>query len=163
MALAVSPADEARSFCQRAAVPHCPPVFMGAAAVAPWPARRGPRRRYCRGVLLVDADRFEVLVGDALDRLPAALGEMMENIVVVVEDAHPDEDLLGLYEGVPLTERENYGGLAMPDRVTVYRLAICAICDSEDDLLDEIMVTVVHEVAHHFGIDDETLHHLGWD
>ena len=114
-------------------------------------------------MLLVDADRFEVLVGDALDRLPAALGEMMENIVVVVEDAHPDEDLLGLYEGVPLTERENYGGLAMPDRVTVYRLAICAICDSEDDLLDEIMVTVVHEVAHHFGIDDETLHHLGWD
>ena len=102
-------------------------------------------------------------MGDALDRLPAALGEMMENIVVVVEDAHPDEDLLGLYEGVPLTERENYGGLAMPDRVTVYRLAICAICDSEDDLLDEIMVTVVHEVAHHFGIDDETLHHLGWD
>ena len=92
----------------------------------------------------------------------------MENVVVVVEDAHPDEELLGLYEGVPLTERGDYGVLAMPgptmpDRVTVYRLPICRICDSEDELLDEIMVTVVHEVAHHFGIDDDTLHELGWD
>ncbi len=112
---------------------------------------------------MIDAARFERLVGDALDSLPPALGEMMENIAVVVEDTHPDEDLLGLYEGVPLTEREDYGGLAMPDRVTVYRLAICAICDSEEELLDEITVTVVHEVAHHFGIDDDTLHDLGWD
>ncbi len=114
-------------------------------------------------VFLVDEVRFEQLVGDALDSLPPALGEMMENIVVVVEDVHPDEDLLGLYEGVPLTERDDYGGMAMPDRVTVYRLPICEICDNEDELLEEIMVTVVHEVAHHFGIDDETLHHLGWD
>ena len=114
-------------------------------------------------MFLIDASRFERLVGEALDSLPAALGEMMENIVVVVEDAHPDEDLLGLYEGVPLTEREDYGGLAMPDRVTVYRLPICAMCDSEEELIDEIGVTVVHEVAHHFGIDDDTLHQLGWD
>ena len=114
-------------------------------------------------MFLIDSVRFERLVGEALDSLPAALGEMMENIVVVVEDAHPDEDLLGLYEGVPLTEREDYGGLAMPDRVTVYRLPICAICDSEEELIDEIGVTVVHEVAHHFGIDDDTLHQLGWD
>ena len=64
---------------------------------------------------------------------------------------------------MPLTEREDYGGLAMPDRVTVYRLPVCQICDTEDELLEEIMVTVVHEVAHHFGIDDETLHELGWD
>ena len=112
---------------------------------------------------MIDAARFEHLVGQALDSLPPALGEMMENIVVVVEDAHPDEDLLGLYEGVPLTEREDYGGMAMPDRVTVYRLPICQICDREDELLDEVMVTVVHEVAHHFGIDDETLHQLDWD
>ncbi|MXW95456.1 MAG: metallopeptidase family protein [Acidimicrobiaceae bacterium] len=88
---------------------------------------------------------------------------MMENIVVVVEDAHPEEDLLGLYEGVPLTERDDYGGMTMPDRVTLYRLPICGVCDNEDELLDEIMVTVVHEVAHHFGIDDDTLHQLGWD
>lgn len=116
-----------------------------------------------RAVFLIDGARFEQLVGEALDALPAELGEMMENVVVVVEDAHRNEDLLGLYEGVPLTEREDYGGLAMPDRVTVYRLPICEICDSEDELLDEIMVTVVHEVAHHFGIGDETLHALGWD
>ena len=113
-------------------------------------------------MFLIDEARFEQLVGEALDALPPALGEMMENIVVVVEDAHPDEDLLGLYEGVPLTEREDYGGLAMPDKVSVYRLPICQICDTEDELLDEIMVTVVHEVAHHFGIDDDTLHQLGW-
>ena len=112
---------------------------------------------------MIDEVRFERLVGEALDSLPPELGEMMENVAVVVEDAHPDEDLLGLYEGVPLTERGDYGGMAMPDRVTVYRLPICAICDSEEELLDQITVTVVHEVAHHFGIDDDTLEDLGWD
>ena len=114
-------------------------------------------------MFVVGQARFERLVGDALDALPSALGDMMENIAVMVEDVHPEEDLLGLYEGVPLTERQDYGGLAMPDRVTLYRLAICALCDSEDDLREEITVTVVHEIAHHFGIDDDTLHELGWD
>ena len=112
---------------------------------------------------MIDEVRFERLVGEALDSLPPELGEMMENVAVVVEDVHADEDLLGLYEGVPLTERGDYGGMAMPDRVTVYRLPICAICDSEDELVDQITVTVVHEVAHHFGIDDDTLEELGWD
>ncbi len=112
---------------------------------------------------MIDEIRFERLVGEALDSLPSELGEMMENVAVVVEDVHPDEDLLGLYEGVPLTERGDYGAMAMPDRVTVYRLPICAICDSEEELLDQITVTVVHEVAHHFGIDDDTLEELGWD
>ncbi|MCY3616339.1 MAG: metallopeptidase family protein [Acidimicrobiaceae bacterium] len=112
---------------------------------------------------MIDEVRFERLVGEALDSLPPELGEMMENVAVVVEDAHPDEDLLGLYEGVPLTERGDYGGMAMPDRVTVYRLPICAVCDSEQELVDQITVTVVHEVAHHFGIDDDTLEELGWD
>ena len=117
---------------------------------------------YSQRVYLADTARFESLVADALDALPAALGDLMENVVVIVEDAHPEEDILGLYEGVPLTERDDYGGLAMPDRVTVYRLAICAICDSEEELRSEIAVTVVHEIAHHFGIDDDTLHALGW-
>ncbi|MCY3643606.1 MAG: metallopeptidase family protein [Acidimicrobiaceae bacterium] len=112
---------------------------------------------------MIDEVRFERLVGEALDSLPPELGEMMENVAVVVEDAHPGEDLLGLYEGVPLTERGDYGGMAMPDRVTVYRLPICAVCDSEQELVDQITVTVVHEVAHHFGIDDDTLEELGWD
>ena len=87
----------------------------------------------------------------------------MDNVAVVVEDAHPTEDLLGLYEGVPLTERDDYGGLAMPDRVTVYRLAVCANCDDEEEVSREVAVTVVHEIAHHFGIDDDTLADLGWD
>ena len=114
-------------------------------------------------MFLVDEARFEKLVAEALDSLPPSLGEVMDNVVVMVEDASVDDDLLGLYEGVPLTERDDYGGWVMPDRVTLYRLAICAICDSEEDLLEEIQVTVVHEIAHHFGIDDDRLHQLGWD
>lgn len=110
----------------------------------------------------VDRLRFERLVGEALDSLPPELGALMDNVVVVVEDAHPEEDLLGLYEGVPLTERDDYGGLAMPDRITLYREPLCAACRDVDELVEEIAVTVVHEVAHHFGIDDETLHDLGW-
>jgi len=113
-------------------------------------------------VIHVDRVRFERLVGDALDSLPEELGRLMDNIVVVVEDAHPDENLLGLYEGVPLTERDDYGGLAMPDRITLYRTALCSICADVDELVEEIAVTMVHEIAHHFGIDDATLHALGW-
>ena len=105
---------------------------------------------------------FEELVADALDELPESLAAMVDNLVVVVEDRHPSEDLLGLYEGVPLTERDDYGGFAMPDRVTIYRLPICELCDTRDDVVEEVLVTVVHEVAHHFGIDDRRLHELGW-
>ncbi len=86
----------------------------------------------------------------------------MDNVAVVVEDRHHSEDLLGLYEGVPLTERGDYGGLVMPDVVTVYRLALCDMCADEEELAQEIAVTVVHEIAHHFGIDDESLHAWGW-
>lgn len=106
--------------------------------------------------------RFERLVGDALDALPPELGRLMENVAVVVDDRHATEDLLGLYEGVPLTEREDYGGLVMPDVISLYRLPLCEICENDDDLVEEILVTVVHEVAHHFGIDDESLHDWGW-
>ena len=114
-------------------------------------------------MFLVDEVRFEDFVAEALDSLPPSLGELMDNVVVVVEDINPDDDLLGLYEGVPLTERMDYGGLAMPDRVTLYRMPICAMCDTEEELIAEITVTVVHEVAHHFGLDDDLLHELGWD
>jgi predicted Zn-dependent protease with MMP-like domain len=106
---------------------------------------------------------FESLVADALDRIPEALAELIDNVVVVVEDRHPDEhDLLGLYEGVPLTEREAYGGLVMPDRITIYRLPVCEECDDAEDVVEEVAVTLIHEVAHHFGIDDERLEELGW-
>jgi predicted Zn-dependent protease with MMP-like domain len=107
--------------------------------------------------------RFEELVADALDEVPAELMALLDNVVVLVEDRNEEEpDLLGLYEGHPLTERGwQYGG-ALPDRIMIYREAICDICKTEDDVVEEVTITVVHEIAHHFGIDDTRLHELGW-
>ena len=107
--------------------------------------------------------RFEELVSEALDLIPAELAGAMDNVVVLVDDRNDDDpELLGLYEGVALTERtSDYGGV-LPDRITVYREAILDVCDDEDDVVEEVAVTVVHEVAHHFGIDEETLHRPGW-
>ncbi len=107
--------------------------------------------------------RFEELVSDALDDVPEDLLALLDNVVVLVEDDPPEEGLLGLYEGLPLTERgDTYGGV-LPDRIFVYRNPINEICDTEEDVVDEVYTTVVHEIAHHFGIDDERLHELGWD
>jgi predicted Zn-dependent protease with MMP-like domain len=106
--------------------------------------------------------RFEQLVDEALDEVPDELWARFDNVAVVVEDAHPEEpDLLGLYEGIPLTERWDYAG-ALPDRISIYRLALCAMCADEDELVEEIAITVVHELAHHVGIDDDQLHEWGW-
>jgi predicted Zn-dependent protease with MMP-like domain len=107
--------------------------------------------------------RFEELVGEALDTIPRELADAMDNVVVLVDDRNLDDpQLLGLYEGVALTERtSDYGGV-LPDRITLYREAILDICDDEDDIVREVAVTVVHEVAHHFGVDEDTLHELGW-
>jgi predicted Zn-dependent protease with MMP-like domain len=106
---------------------------------------------------------FESLVGDALDQVPTELAALMDNVVVLVEDRNDEEpDLLGLYEGYALTERGwQYGG-ALPDRIMIYREAICDICSTEEDVVEEVLITVVHEIAHHFGIDDDRLHELGW-
>lgn len=109
----------------------------------------------------VSPARFEEMVADALDTLPPELARMMRNVVVVVEDG-TDPHLLGLYEGIPLTERLSDYSAALPDKITIFRHAICAVCDTEDDVVDEVRTTVVHEVAHHFGIDDARLHELGW-
>ena len=109
-------------------------------------------------------DRFEELVGEALDEVPAELLGLMNNVVILVEDEPPadEPELLGLYEGHALTDRGwDYSGV-LPDRITIYRHPILRICDTEDDVVDEVAVTVVHEIAHHFGIDDERLHELGW-
>jgi predicted Zn-dependent protease with MMP-like domain len=114
-------------------------------------------------VFEVSAERFEELVGDALDGIPEQLGRYMENVALFVEDGSPRSGLLGLYEGVPLTEREYYGiGGGMPDRITIYRLPILARCGSDDDVVREVRLTVVHEIGHHFGIDDRRLRELGW-
>lgn len=113
-------------------------------------------------MLQVSPQRFEGLVADALDDIPDGLAELMDNVIVTIEDDPPEPGLLGLYEGIPLTERDQYGGFAMPDRVTVYRLPLLEMCASEADLVDQVTITVIHELAHHFGIDDDTLHDLGW-
>jgi predicted Zn-dependent protease with MMP-like domain len=113
----------------------------------------------------MDRDRFEELVGDALDAVPGQLLDLLDNVVILVEDDPPadDPDLLGVYEGHALTERGwDYSGV-LPDRIVIYRHPILAICDTEDDVVEEVGVTVVHEIAHHFGIDDGRLHALGWD
>jgi predicted Zn-dependent protease with MMP-like domain len=114
------------------------------------------------GVEPVSAREFERHVADALDALPEELGRLMENVAIVAADRHPTEDLLGLYEGIPLTERDDYGGLVMPDVISLYRLPLCEIAADTDELIEEIAVTVVHEIAHHFGIDDDALHAWGW-
>ena len=106
--------------------------------------------------------RFEAMVGDALDGLPARLARLMRNVVVVVEHGDGPRGLLGLYRGVPLTERTTHYAGALPDQITIYRRAICAICGTEDEVVEQVRRTVVHEVGHHFGIDDERLHELGW-
>ena len=108
-------------------------------------------------------ERFEDLVGEALDEVPEELLALMSNVVILVEDdPPPGEDLLGLYEGHALTHRGwDYSGV-LPDRILIYRNPILRICDNDDDVIDEVAVTVVHEIAHHFGIDDERLHELGW-
>jgi predicted Zn-dependent protease with MMP-like domain len=110
-------------------------------------------------------EEFEDLVAEALDEIPDELARLMDNVVIVVEDDVPPgcERLLGLYEGIPLTERGAWYAGAMPDRITVYRRPTLEICDTVEDVVEEVHVTVVHEIAHHFGIDDDRLHELGYD
>jgi predicted Zn-dependent protease with MMP-like domain len=111
----------------------------------------------------MDPQRFDELVCEALDLIPPKLAAVMDNVVVLVAERHPDEaDLLGLYEGVALTERDsNYAG-SLPDTITIYRDALLDVCDSDEQVVDEVTITVIHEIAHHFGIDDDRLHELGW-
>ena len=105
---------------------------------------------------------FEDMVGTALDGLPPKLGRVMRNVAVVVDHESPQRHLLGLYVGVPLTERTHTYSGVLPDRITIYHQAICAICSTPDQVVEEVRRTVIHEVGHHFGIDDERLHELGW-
>jgi predicted Zn-dependent protease with MMP-like domain len=110
-------------------------------------------------------EEFETAVADALDTIPPELTKLMRNVVVLVEDEPPagDGDLLGLYEGTPLTERgEWWAAGSLPDRITIFRNPTLEICDTREDVVEEVRITVVHEIAHHFGIDDERLHELGW-
>ena len=112
----------------------------------------------------MDAAAFEELVIDELDQLPDDMVEGLENVVFVVEDRPEDGslDLLGLYDGLALTERTQYGMGELPDRIVVYREPHLAQCENEQELRDEIHTTLVHEIAHFYGIDDEQLHEMGW-
>jgi predicted Zn-dependent protease with MMP-like domain len=108
-------------------------------------------------------EEFEGAVADALDSVPAEFTRQMRNVVVLVEDEAPEgADLLGLYEGVPLTERGDAWAWTLPDRITIFRRPILAACSSRQQVIDEVRVTVIHEIAHHFGIDEARLHDLGW-
>ena len=110
----------------------------------------------------IAAERFEDMVAEALDSLPDELGRLMRNVAVVVEHGPGPDGLLGLYQGVPLTSRSTQYAGVLPDRITIYRQAICAICWSEFEVQRQVRKTVVHEVAHHFGISDDRLRALGW-
>jgi predicted Zn-dependent protease with MMP-like domain len=109
-------------------------------------------------------EEFEEAVADALDEIPPELTDLMNNVVILVEAEPPDgQDLFGIYEGTPLTERDSWWAAgSLPDRITIFRGPTLRACDTEDDVIDEVAITVVHEIAHHFGIDDDRLHELGW-
>ena len=109
----------------------------------------------------ISEERFEELVAEALDSIPEELGRHMDNVVVQVVN-EPRPGLLGLYQGIPLTHREQYGGMALPDRISIFRHSILAYARSEADVVQQVRVTVIHEVAHHFGISDGRLKELGW-
>ncbi len=121
------------------------------------------RDQYDSPVTTVSPERFEELVGDALAGLPEQFARAMENVAVVVEDHAPGRDLFGLYQGVPLTNRGpmSYSGV-MPDRITLYQDTISEHCHGEEQLVAQIRKTVIHEIAHHFGIGDTRLEELGW-
>ncbi|MDE0803210.1 MAG: metallopeptidase family protein [Acidimicrobiales bacterium] len=113
----------------------------------------------------MEARRFEELVAAALDELPDPLADALDNVMVRIRTGRASGGVLGKYEGIPLTERDDYGGWGqapMPDQVTIYRLPICAICTTDDEVIDQVRITVIHELAHHFGIDDHRLDELGW-
>ncbi len=112
----------------------------------------------------VTPEDFETLVDQALDEIPPEIAALVDNLVVlVIADPPADEpDLLGLYDGVALTDRESGFAGTLPDRILIFRNTLLELCDTHEELVDEVRVTVVHEIAHHFGIDDERLHDLGY-
>jgi predicted Zn-dependent protease with MMP-like domain len=113
-------------------------------------------------VIDVDPASFEEMVTEALDGLPEEFGSLMRNVVVLVEHGDGPPGLLGLYEGIPLTNRSTQYSGVLPDRITIYRQAICANSWSQWEVEYQVRKTVIHEVAHHFGIGDDRLRELGW-
>lgn len=108
-------------------------------------------------------ERFEQLVDAAINVIPDDLARHIDNVTIAIEDEPPADspNLLGLYEGIPLTRRGSWYIAAMPDRIRIFRLPILRMCTTQAEVVEEVYITVVHEIAHHFGIDDDTLHELG--
>lgn len=113
---------------------------------------------------------FESAVDDAINRIPEDLANSMSNVAIFIEDRYvpqpgedPETELLGIYEGTPLTERDSWWDAgSLPDRIVIFRESILEMCESREEVIEEVVITVIHEVAHHFGINDERLHELGW-
>lgn len=122
------------------------------------------------GRFTMNEAEFDAAVQQALAEIPAEIRFEMENVTLFTQDDfipgpddHPDTVLLGLYEGTPLTERGSWWETgSLPDRITIFRNPILEICSTREEVIHEVKVTVVHEIAHHFGIDDARLHELGW-
>ena len=111
----------------------------------------------------VSPERFEELVDLGLRRIPRELLDNVSNVAIVTEDYNPESpDILGLYEGIALTDRDSEYTSVLPDKITIFRLALCEAVDSREELVEQVAITVIHELAHHFGIDDARLHELGW-
>jgi predicted Zn-dependent protease with MMP-like domain len=128
-------------------------------------ARVGPGRDNDDVPIDMEPEQFDLLVDQALDGIPDELARLVRNVVVLVEDEPPEDepdDLLGLYDGVALTERDSTIAMQMPDRIFIFRGPLLDFCDTEAQLIEEVRITVVHEIAHHFGIDDRRLHELGY-
>lgn len=110
----------------------------------------------------VDPERFEAMVAESLDGLPAELADLISNMAVTIDHNDGPAGLLGLYRGIPLTQRTtSYAGV-LPDHIIIYRRAICAVCRSDQEVAGQVRRTVIHEVGHHFGINDARLRELGW-
>lgn len=116
------------------------------------------------GPYRLSASEFEAAVDQALGGIPAQLLAELRNVAIFVEDEGPpgEEELLGVFDGIPLTERADSAPWELPDRITLFQGPLERMSDSREELLEQIMVTVVHEIAHYFGISDERLHELGW-
>jgi len=113
----------------------------------------------------MEPERFDFPADQALDAIPDELAPLVQNVVVLVEDEPPEDepdDLLGLYDGVALTERDSTMAVQLPDRIFIFRGPLLDFCETEAQLVEEVRITVVHEIAHHFGIDDRRLHELGY-
>lgn len=123
-------------------------------------------------MLQLDRGEFDRLVAQALEDLPAWVQAAMDNVEVTIAEApspaqrrrlglRPGKTLLGLYEGVPQTRRTTHYGLVLPDKITLFRRPILAVCRTPDEVQERVRLVVIHELAHHFGLDDDRLQELG--